>query len=245
MTRRKITVLQDNDSWNQFLSEAFEDTSSSLQFHREGSRALIELRQGNPDVVFANPSLITKPVGAALGALRSAQPDFRLLSLGRAAEANPLYRFDACFESSPPSLSDFQKELVRHLRLPDPIRLLVVDDEEEVGELFRDYFDHRTEPSFKVEVARSGEEGLRQAQGNPPHVLILDIKMPGLDGREVFRELTQKGIAPPTVIFFDLVSADEVLEIRRWGKPAFVEKGSRASAMPEIAPLIKKLAYFG
>ena len=111
--------------------------------------------------------------------------------------------------------------------------------------MFREYFDHWTSPRFVVETADDGLDGERKIEEFRPDVLILDIKMPRKDGRELYRDLVQKKKFIPTIVFFDIVSVDEVLEIRRYGNPAFVEKGSRASSMPEMAGLIQKIAYFG
>ncbi len=45
---------------------------------------------------------------------------------------------------------------------------------------------------FKTRQAPSGELALRAAQANPPDLLLLDIRMPGLDGYEVCRRLKAK-----------------------------------------------------
>ena len=245
MPKRKIIILQDEESWSHYLQEAFEDTSSSLVIGQSTQEALPLIRQGQPDVVFLNAKFLTQPLVAALRMHQSANAQFRVFRLDSAPEARSLYPFDDGFNEIPATLYDFQKQLVQHLPLPDPIRLLVVDDEPEVGEVFRDYFEHRTHPTFVVETAPDGVEAEKKIQSSPPHVLILDIKMPERDGRELYRELKNRGETLPTIIFLDLVSSEEVLEIRKWGNPAFVEKGSRSSSMPEMASLIKKLAYFG
>lgn len=248
MPKRRIIVLHQDEAWHQYLQEAFEDTPSIPEAVRTAEEALPLIRQGNPDVVFAHPHLLTQPLAAALRMHRTSNANFRAFRLGPSPEATSSHLsdlFDDGFDEIPPTLYDFQKKLSQHLPLPDPVRLLVVDDEPDVGDIFRDYFDHRTAPVFIVETARNGAEGDKRIAAQPPHVLILDIKMPERDGRELYRDLKRIGKLPPTIVFFDLVSADEVLEIRKWGNPAFVEKGSRSSAMPEMAALIKKLVYFG
>lgn len=47
------------------------------------------------------------------------------------------------------------------------------------------------------------------------------------------------------IIFFDAISGEEIKEINSIGNPAIVDKGSHQSSMPQMAALIKKLAYFG
>lgn len=245
MPKRRIVVIQNDQAWNDYLIEAFNDTPSEPEIFTTAQAALPVIRQGNPDVVFANASLLTAPLVAALRMHRTANADFRAFRLGFNAESASAYPFNDSFNEIPPTLYDFQKQLAPNLPLPEPVRLLIVDDEPGVGEIFRDYFDHRTKPIFIVETAQNGLEADEKIRKACPDVLILDIKMPQRDGRELYRGLKQKGSAPPTIIFFDLVSSEEVLEIRKWGNPAFVEKGSRSSAMPEMAALIKKLAFFG
>ena len=245
MPKRKIIVLQNDDAWNRYLIEAFEDTPSTPEITTNVAQALPLIRQGKPEVVFINVNLLTQPLAAALQMHRSSNDPFRAFALGASLKAAFPYPFDHSFDGPPPSLHEFQKELTQHLPLPNPIKLLVVDDEQGVWEVFHDYFDHRTSPAFVVETARNGNDAEKKIAKEAPHVLVLDIKMPERDGRELYRDLRQKDACPPTIIFFDLVSSEEVLEIRKWGSPALIEKGARASAMPEMAALIKKLAYFG
>ena len=42
---------------------------------------------------------------------------------------------------------------------------------------------------FELLVAQSGEEALETAQSAKPDLLLLDVKMPGIDGFETFRRL--------------------------------------------------------
>ena len=63
---------------------------------------------------------------------------------------------------------------------------LVIEDEADIADLIR-Y--HLEKAGIKARVALRGDEGLAQAQKDPPDVLVLDLMLPGLDGLEVCRRL--------------------------------------------------------
>jgi CheY-like chemotaxis protein len=65
-------------------------------------------------------------------------------------------------------------------------RVLIVDDEEGVVE----FLSHRLESAgYEVLKALGGKEGLEVAKAQKPHIIILDVMMPFVDGYQVCREL--------------------------------------------------------
>jgi PAS domain S-box-containing protein len=64
---------------------------------------------------------------------------------------------------------------------------LVVDDEREVGDMIADVL---TRDGFQVTVARSGEEALAQLERNAFALILSDLKMPNMDGRRLFRHIS-------------------------------------------------------
>ncbi len=69
---------------------------------------------------------------------------------------------------------------------PSRIRALVVDDEPEVREMLTDYL---KENGFEALGAWDGEEALRRIPEFRPHIVLLDILMPGPSGVETLRRL--------------------------------------------------------
>lgn len=70
-----------------------------------------------------------------------------------------------------------------------PINILVVDDEEEFVEMLSLRL---TEAGHRVKPAYSGEECLKKLDEYEPDVVILDIKMPGIDGIDTLKQIKSK-----------------------------------------------------
>lgn len=74
------------------------------------------------------------------------------------------------------------------------LRVLVVEDEWKMAQLLRRALE---EQRFSVQVASSGDEGLRIARESVFDVITLDVMLPGVDGFEVARELRRTRVFTP------------------------------------------------
>ncbi|MEU2272815.1 response regulator [Streptomyces olindensis] len=66
------------------------------------------------------------------------------------------------------------------------VHVLVVEDDHDVSALLKR---HLAGLGCRVTVADTGEEGLDLALADPPDMAIVDVLLPGIDGREVIRRL--------------------------------------------------------
>jgi len=82
---------------------------------------------------------------------------------------------------------------------PTPLRLLIVDDEPPARERFRQLCAGIPD-ILVVGEAGNGREALEQAGLLAPEVVLLDVRMPGMDGIAAARELAQLPL-PPAIIF--------------------------------------------
>lgn len=90
----------------------------------------------------------------------------------------------------------------------DTLRLLVVDDEpgmrsgvaRTLARFTADYPDIGVQVSFSVSEAGSGEEALQMIAAQPPHLLLLDHKLPGISGLEVLEQLPAAAAETQTVM---------------------------------------------
>jgi len=81
-------------------------------------------------------------------------------------------------------------------------RILVVDDEAPVREVLTEYF---TTEGYAVEGAGSGAEALTVVRGGRADLVLLDVRMPGLDGVQVLRKIREINEDVPVI----MVTANE------------------------------------
>jgi len=86
----------------------------------------------------------------------------------------------------------------RHLLDPDsPVKLLVVEDEERIASFLGKGL---TAHGYAVEWASTGAEALRLGAGPGIALVILDLKLPDLDGFEVLAGLREQGVRVPVLV---------------------------------------------
>jgi DNA-binding response OmpR family regulator len=67
-------------------------------------------------------------------------------------------------------------------------RVLVVDDEPDFIELLREFL---TAKGYEVIAASNGEEALCKVKEDRPHLILLDVRMPKMNGLEVLKQVRE------------------------------------------------------
>ncbi len=94
------------------------------------------------------------------------------------------------------------------------MNVLIVDDEVLNRKLLADVL---RENGHEVTVATNGQEGLEEALRNPPHLILLDLKMPVMDGYETLERLKADPKTEPIPVWIVTSSAmpEEIEKIRQ------------------------------
>jgi len=107
-----------------------------------------------------------------------------------------------------------------------PIRVLVVDDQELVRLGFCVILD-AADGITVVGEAANGEAAVSQVAAHAPDVVLMDIRMPGMDGLEATRQITRGAAAVPKVVMLTTFDLDDyVYEALRAGASGFLLKDS-------------------
>lgn len=127
-----------------------------------------------------------------------------------------------------------------------PIALLIVDDEAPARDRLRDVLGDiaATQPTQIVGQAANGFEALRFIEQTPVEVVLLDIRMPGMDGIELAQHLSHLE-QPPRIIFttaYDeyAVNAFELNAIDYLLKPVRAQRLEAALAKARVALPLKR-----
>lgn len=87
--------------------------------------------------------------------------------------------------------------------MPDPMRILVIEDEAPIRRFLRVVLEGA---GFAMDEAARGREGITKAATNAPNLILVDLGLPDLDGKEVIRAIREWSESPILVLS---VRADE------------------------------------
>jgi CheY-like chemotaxis protein len=94
---------------------------------------------------------------------------------------------------------------------PPPVRVLLVDDEPSILEIFSQYLELS---GYQVITGVDGEEALEKTRREKPDIIVLDIRMPKMDGWEVCERIKKDpSVCGIPVIF--LTAFDQVQDHER------------------------------
>ncbi|MEU9151499.1 response regulator transcription factor [Streptomyces sp. NPDC048417] len=117
----------------------------------------------------------------------------------------------------------------------EPIDVVIADDQELVRAGFEMILD--AQPGIRVVgVARDGAECVELARRLKPHVVLVDVRMPRLDGLEVTRTLTGErngGHGPNVVVITTFDQDDYVRDALRFGACGFLLKDASPALLVE------------
>ncbi len=82
----------------------------------------------------------------------------------------------------------YKGNIIRNYEFETPLRILLVDDEKEFVQTLSERLKMR---QFTSEIAYNGQEALDFTDQEETEVMVLDLKMPGIDGFEVLKKIKQ------------------------------------------------------
>ncbi len=109
--------------------------------------------------------------------------------------------------------------------------ILIVDDQPGIRRLLMEVL---TEEGYTVITASNGYEGLQKAKDFEPALILMDMKMPGMDGIETLRELKRTGKSGNVIMMTAYGELELVNQARELGAYAYITKPFDIIALCEM-----------
>jgi DNA-binding response OmpR family regulator len=101
------------------------------------------------------------------------------------------------------------------------LKILVVDDEVEVCDFVKNFFSER---NFEVITAYNGEEALHLIEAQTPEIVLLDIKMPVMDGMQMLKEVRRRNKHCKIIMVTAVDDTEKAQEARNYGAVGYITK---------------------
>lgn len=121
----------------------------------------------------------------------------------------------------------------------DKQRILIVDDDENIAELISLYL---IKECFDTEMAANGEEALEKFEVYKPHLILLDIMLPGIDGYDVCREIRKKSNVPVIMLSAKGEVFDKVLGLKIGADDYMVKPFDSNELVARVQAILRRAA---
>jgi DNA-binding NtrC family response regulator len=216
----KILLVDDEKEFVESLSErlALRDLEADVAY--DGEQALNALKKEEPDMMILDLRMPGIDGTEVLRRVKKEHPNVDVVILtghGTDKDEKEALRLGAtAFLKKPVDL----EQLVGTVR-KEKLKVLLVDDEKEFVESLSERLELR---NLDAKVVHDGEQALKAVKKDKPDVMVLDLRMPGIDGIEVLRKVKKKDPDMAVVILTGHGTDKDEKEALRLGATAYLRK---------------------
>lgn len=121
----------------------------------------------------------------------------------------------------------------------DKKRILIVDDDENIAELISLYL---LKECFDTEIVLNGEDALTTFKTYQPHLILLDIMLPGIDGYDVCREIRKNSNVPIVMLSAKGEVFDKVLGLKIGADDYMVKPFDSNELVARVQAILRRVA---
>jgi DNA-binding response OmpR family regulator len=118
-------------------------------------------------------------------------------------------------------------------------KILVVEDDRSVQKALKRIFESE---DYLVEVTNDGKAGLDAFRSSPPSAVVLDLRLPGMAGNDVCREIKKEAPSLPVIILSAKADVMDKVLLLELGADDYVTKPFSPRVFPLISQRWKSLA---
>ena len=197
MDNLDIFIVDDDVDFAESLADIFELEGHKCEVAFDGETALNRFKKRDYDLTFMDVKLPGKNGVESFLDIRKVKPDARVIMMtGYSVEE----LLEQAMENGAWGILHKpldMDEVLGLIKKTVPAGILIADDDPDFVNNIEDVLENS---GFTVYKAKDGEEAIACMQKKHVDILILDLRMPVLNGLETFIQLKKKGITLPTII---------------------------------------------
>ncbi|MBI4341567.1 MAG: response regulator [Candidatus Omnitrophica bacterium] len=238
--RRHVLLIEPDVTRRQMLYDVLTRRGLNVYTARTAEMVRTILEYDRPDLILLNPSLPDTTGSELIMKIRSFNPSVPILLLNdapaaltldascavqgrlpRELAAEPLIAEVTLWLNAPPSSCP----------LPQTGAILLVDDETRMRIIMQNLLELN---GFTVTAAASGEEGLARLAQSKPDAVMLDVRMPGMDGLVVLKKIREQDAQLPVILVTQVDEEATREEAIRLGATAYVTKPFNFDGLKQV-----------
>lgn len=237
MSNAKQSMLQANGKGTLKIRTSFKDQSIFIELKNDGP----PIPEEDMTRIF-DPFFTTKDVGQGTGLGLSiaygiiSDHNGGLFIENLPDEKGVRFTIELPVEKSEKKYSPIRQDRIEVNNLGIGRKVLVIDDEESILSLLRRILEKE---QFQVECVVSGNAALESVQKNSFDLIFCDVKMPGMDGMELYGKMTER--FQELSSRFILVTGDINLEIESFCESNGIQYIRKPFRSPQILSLIHNI----
>lgn len=123
----------------------------------------------------------------------------------------------------------------------DKKRILIVDDDENIAELISLYL---IKECFDTEIVLNGEDALKVFKTYQPHLILLDVMLPGMDGYDVCREIRKESNVPIVMLSAKGEVFDKVLGLKIGADDYMIKPFDSNELVARVQAILRRVTQF-
>jgi two-component system response regulator HydG len=197
MKQLDVLVVEDDQDFAESLAMVLEGRGHKVELAYDGKQAIEKFQNQNFDVAFMDVILPGMDGVESFLEVRKFKPYAKVIMMTGYSVEQLLER---AVENGAWGVLHKPldiEELLEMLEQVRPAGILIADDDEDFLESLREVL---VSKGWRVLVAKDGKEAVARMRSDGIDILILDLRMPILNGLETYLELEQLGLTVPTIV---------------------------------------------
>ena len=197
MKKLNILVVDDDRDFAESLADALELVGHEVMLAFSGEEAVEIFKKNDFDITFMDVKLPGKNGVESFFEMRRLKPAARVIMMTGYSVPQLL---EQAVEGGAWDVIHKPLEMQKILAMVEKIKpfgVLIADDNPDFVKSIRSILENE---GYAVHVAKDGEQVLKLLQIKRVDVLILDLRMPVMNGLDTYRKMKESGICVPTII---------------------------------------------